>query len=320
MIGDSNTAERIDEYPDPDLRVHAKPFLKWAGGKRKLIPRLKTIYPDELKTRRIANYFEPFLGSGAIFLDIVQNYSVSNAFLSDVNEDLILTYQVVQKDVFKLIDRLMKYESSFLRLNREERNIYFYGLRWKFNSRRPHIDFKNYSERWIVRAAQNIFINKTCFNGLYRVNSKGDFNSAVGDYKNPRICDADNLIRVSNILANADIRVASFQEMADKISAEDFVYFDPPYRPLKSSSFVSYSATKFGDREQIKLSKIFHSLDNLGTKLMLSNSDPASVNPGDDFFDRLYSRFNIRRIPAPRFINSKAECRGCVSEIVVTNY
>lgn len=316
---DSN--EKTDvSLSENNLKIPAKPFLKWAGGKRKLLGKFKEIYPEDLKSKKIKNYFEPFLGSGAVFLDVVQSYDIENTFLCDINEELIMTYKVVQRDVLKLIECLEKYEKSYLKLNKEERSIYFYGLRWKFNTRRAYIDFENYSEKWVTRAAQYIFLNRTCYNGLYRVNSKGEFNCAVGEYKNPTICDAENLLRVSKILSKADIRKASFDIIEEHVVDGSFIYFDPPYRPLKSSSFMAYNPFKFDDTDQIRLSKIFNRLHERGSRLMLSNSDPKSIDPRDDFFDRLYSGFNIRRIPAPRFINSNAEGRGCVNEIVVTNY
>ena len=297
-----------------------KPFLKWAGGKRKLLHKFQGLYPSELKNRKIKNYFEPFLGSGAVFFDIVQNYQVENAYIYDINEELILTYKVVQKDPLKLIQELEKYEKSYLKLNRSERSTYFYGLRWKFNLRRKFMDFENYSEKWIPRAAQIIFLNKTCFNGLFRVNSDGEFNSAAGDYDNPRICDEENLVNVSKILQMAEIRRASFDMIEDEIKHSSFVYFDPPYRPSNASSFTAYSATRFDDAEQIRLSTLYSRLHEKGIHLMLSNSDPKNSDPDDDFFDKLYEGFKIQRIPVPRFINSKADGRGCVSEIIITNY
>ncbi|MEI6422592.1 MAG: Dam family site-specific DNA-(adenine-N6)-methyltransferase [Lentisphaerota bacterium] len=305
----------------PEAPVHIKPFLKWAGGKRRLLPKFQDMYPADLKNRKIKNYFEPFLGSGAVFFDIIQNYDVENSYLYDINEDLILAYQVVQRDPLKLISELEKYESSYLKLNRGERSTYFYGLRWKFNSQRRFIDFENYSERWIRRAAQIIFLNKTCYNGLYRVNSDGDFNTAAGDYDNPKICDAHNLIHASKILLKAEIKKAPFDNLENEIKHNSFVYFDPPYRPIsKSSHFTAYSSNRFDDREQIKLSSLFSKLHERGISMMLSNSDPKNLNPHDDFFDDLYSGFNIHRVPVPRFINSNAEKRGCVSEIIITNY
>ncbi len=304
----------------PEVQDPPKPFLKWAGGKRRLLPKFEELYPHELKNHKIKNYFEPFLGSGAVFFHIAQNYRIDNAYLYDINEELILAYQVVQRDVHKLITELDKYEKSYLKLNRGERSTYYYGLRWKFNRQRHYIDFSTYSDRWIKRAAQIIFLNKTCYNGLYRVNSYGDFNTAAGDYNNPRICDPANLIKVSAYLKMAEIRKSSFDNMEDHVKHNSFVYFDPPYRPISKSSFTAYSAARFDDNEQIKLSNVFSRLHDKGIRLMLSNSDPKNVDPNDDFFDDLYSGFNIHRVPVPRFINSRADRRGCISEIIITNY
>ncbi|HBC89478.1 MAG TPA: modification methylase [Lentisphaeria bacterium] len=305
----------------PENHEVLKPFLKWAGGKRRLLPKFQELYPRELKNHKIKNYFEPFLGSGAVFFHIAQNYKIDNAYLYDINEELIIAYRVVQKDVYKLITELEKYEKSYLKLNRSERSTYYYGLRWKFNRQRHYMDFNTYSEKWIRRAAQLIFLNKTCYNGLYRVNSYGDFNTAAGDYNNPKICDPENLIKVSRYLQMAEIKKSSFDLLENHVKHNSFVYFDPPYRPLsKSSCFTAYSSARFDDTEQIRLSNVFNRLHDKGIRLMLSNSDPKNSDPDDDFFDDLYSGFNIHRVPVPRFINSNAEKRGCVSEIIITNY
>jgi DNA adenine methylase len=183
------------------------------------------------------------------------------------------------------------------------------------------LSFENHRDKRLKRAAQMIFLNRTCFNGLYRVNSGGEFNTPAGKYKNPSICNEANLLNASRALRVAEIRKAEFREILKDIKPGSFIYFDPPYRPIsKTANFSSYSRVTFGDKDQVELARIFKKLDTPGTKLMLSNSDPKNINPGDNFFDELYSEYHISRIPARRQINSIASRRGTISEIVVTNY
>jgi len=299
----------------------AKPFLKWAGGKGQLLETFSTYYPVELKKGKVENYYEPFLGGGAVFFDIAQKFDIKSAFLYDVNEELILVYRVIQKDVFKLIDILLKHKKKYKKLSVEKQNEYFYQIRQQFNSQRNKIDHQRYSENWIARAAQIIFLNKTCFNGLFRFNSRGEFNTPVGKYKNPKIVDEENLAAVSNVLSIAEIKTAGFADLEKDIKKNAFVYYDPPYRPLnKTSAFTAYSKNEFGDIQQRELARLFERMNKLGVLEMLSNSDPKNQNPGDNFFDELYSRFHISRVPAKRMINSVASKRNAINEIIVTNY
>jgi DNA adenine methylase len=191
----------------------AKPFLKWAGGKGQLLQKFQELYPQELKNKKIKNYYEPFLGSGAVFFDIAQNFEIENAYLYDINDELILTYKVIQQDVSKLIDFLHRYQRTYLKLDKKQRDEYFYEQRINYNLQRFNLDYIKHSEAWIPRAAQLIFLNRTCFNGLYRVNSKGEFNTPVGDYDNPTICDEYNLLTVSKILELATIKKADFTQV-----------------------------------------------------------------------------------------------------------
>jgi DNA adenine methylase len=305
----------------PKLNFSAKPFLKWAGGKGQLLKAFQNFYPKELKEEQIKNYYEPFIGGGAVFFDIAQQYNIQSAFLYDVNEELILTYQVIQKDVNKLIDCLQAYKKKYEKLNEQAQSAFYYETRVKFNQDQHKINYTRYSEKWIPRAAQIIFMNKTCFNGLFRFNSKGEFNVPMGRYKNPKILDEQNLIQTSKLLEIATIKKADFSEVENDIIGNSFVYFDPPYRPIsKTSSFTSYSKNKFEDTEQIKLAELFQRLHNKGFKQMLSNSDPKNINPDDNFFDNIYTNFQIYRIPARRMINSNASKRNAINEIIVTNY
>jgi len=299
----------------------AKPFLKWAGGKNQLLSVIKRLYPQELKEKKIKYYYEPFVGGGAVFFDIAQNYEIDSAFLYDINEELILAYHVIQKDVNNLIEFLERYSKQFINLNKEKREKYFYDFRHNFNLQRFNIDYKKYSENWIPRAAQIIFLNKTCYNGLFRFNSKGEFNSPIGLYENPTILDEANLFNVSKLLEIAEIKKADFKEVKDDIKNGSFVYFDPPYRPLsKTSNFTSYSKYSFRDDEQIQLATLFNELNEKGILQMLSNSDPKNTDPTDNFFDLIYKEYNIIRVPAKRIINSNASKRNHINEIIVTNY
>lgn len=300
---------------------NARPFLKWAGGKSQLLSKFNDLYPNQLKNNEIKHYYEPFLGSGAVFFDVVQKYNIQSAYLYDINDELIITYKVIQKNVENLIDILFNIQSNYLKLDKEKRKEFFYSQREKYNQNRLIFDYYKYSESWFYRAAQLIFLNKTCFNGLYRVNSKGEFNSPAGDYKNPTICDNENLLSVNKVLSIAEIKKSDFKNISDDFKNNSFVYFDPPYRPLsKTANFKSYSKHNFSDNEQISLSNKFKELDFKGAKIMLSNSDPKNINPDDNFFDDLYKKYHIQRIPAKRMINSDASKRGKINEIIVTNY
>lgn len=304
-----------------EYRLGAKPFLKWVGGKRQLLEQFEELYPTKLKLKKIKNYYEPFVGGGAVFFDVAQKYEIENAFLYDINEELILTYKVIQKDVNKLIEFLYKYDLFYKKLNEKKQKEYYYEIRENFNLQRFNIDYNKYSENWIPRAAQTIFLNRTCFNGLFRFNSKGGFNSPMGRYKNPKILDEQNLLSVSKLFEIATIRKADFKEVRNDIKNNSFVYFDPPYRPIsETASFTSYSKFNFQDDEQLQLASLFYDLNEQGHYLMLSNSDPKNTNPEDDFFETIYANFNIQRVDAKRSINSDPNKRNSIKEIVVTNY
>ena len=306
---------------EPATCTLAKPFLKWAGGKGQLINVFRDFYPDDLKNGKITRYYEPFIGGGAVFFDVAQQYNIQSAFLYDINEDLILTYRVIQQDVFKLTETLDLFQRNYEKLDDKAQSEFFYKTRDDFNRNLLKINYSIYNDEWILRAAQIIFMNKTCFNGLFRLNQKGEFNVPAGRYKNPKILDEQNLIKVSKLLSNADIKNERFTAVEADIADDSFVYFDPPYRPIsKTSDFTSYSKFKFEDAEQIQLGDLFNRLDQKGIKQMLSNSDPKNHDPNDNFFDEIYKEFNISRVPARRMINSNATKRFAINEIIVTNY
>jgi DNA adenine methylase len=303
-----------------DLSV-AKPFLKWAGGKTQLLEQFTRYFPTELKNGTLKKYYEPFLGGGAVFFFIAQNYPIEKAYISDVNEDLVLTFSVVQKNVFELIDELTSLKFEYLNRDEHIREKYFYEIRELFNSERVKIDFNKYSTDWIPRAAKLIFLNKTCFNGLFRLNRKGEFNVPFGRYKNPGILDKENLVSASRVLQIAEIFLTDFENIKNKINDDFFIYFDPPYRPISiTSSFTSYSKYDFTDDDQKRLAQFYRELGVNGNKLMLSNSDPKNENPSDHFFEILYNKFKIIRVQANRMINCNGDKRGKINELLILNY
>jgi DNA adenine methylase len=304
-----------------ETSLNVKPFLKWAGGKGQLLEQIGNFLPPEFGNGSIARYIEPFVGSGAVFFDIARSYNISELIIIDINQELILAYKTIQENVENLIVFLSEIQNKYLSLDDENRKKYYYHAREDYNITRKQIDFENYSQEWIARTAQMIFLNRTCFNGLFRVNSKGDFNVPMGKYKNPLICNPENLRAVSTILQKTQIYCGDFTKCERWVNSQTFVYFDPPYRPIsKTSSFTSYSQYNFNDLEQLRLRDFFYLLHSKGAKLMLSNSDPKNEDPNDNFFEDTYSRYRIERIKASRNINSNAQKRGQINEIIILNY
>jgi DNA adenine methylase len=304
------------------MRTRVKPFLKWAGGKRQLIGQLERHFPPELKDSEIKRYVEPFIGGGALFFHIAQTYNVDEFFISDINAQLILAYQVVQKEVETLIGFLDELKNKYMEGKAEEREELFYKIRAEFNASGEDVDLTVIEANSIKRTAQFIFLNRTCFNGLYRVNSSGGFNVPFGRYKKPKLCDKKNLRAVSTLIQDVEIKPGDFTLCRKFVDANTFVYFDPPYRPIsKTSSFTSYSKAGFNDDDQAKLADFYRALHQKGAKLMLSNSDPKSSEPTDDFFDDLYQGFTIqRKVQSKRMINRNGNGRGDVTELLVMNY
>lgn len=300
-------------------KIKAKPFLKWAGGKGQLIRQFQEYYPRDLYLKRMDKYIEPFIGGGAIFFDIMQNYKINSAYISDINKDLILTYIVIQHNPERLCDYLEQYQKNYDKTEQEYRTNLYLSIRNHFNTQRFEINYKHISDNWIPRAAQLIFLNKTCFNGLYRLNSKGEFNVPFGKYPNPKILDSNNIIAVSKILQNVEIRNANYSECFNEITSNSYVYFDPPYKPIsKTSSFTTYTGTEFTDKEQIELANFYRKLDiEKNAKLMLSNSDPKNENPEDNFFEIVYKNYNLHKVHASRAINCNGEKRGKIKELVL---
>ena len=269
------------------LDAPAAPFLKWAGGKSQLLSQLSPLLPRGLSGR----YHEPFVGGGAMFFAL----SPRRAVLSDLNPDLVTCYQVIRTQVEALIDALGEhvYEKD-----------HYYAVRSQDAADLPPV----------ARAARFIFLNRTCFNGLHRVNRKGQFNVPFGRHTNPTICDATNLRRVSAALAHTEIHCRGFKQVLDNAQAGDFVYFDPPYQPISAtSSFTAYTSSAFGPAQQAELAEVFRALDARGCKVMLSNSNAQ-------FIRALYQDFDVREVLATRAINRDASRRGPIAELVVRNY
>lgn len=295
----------------------AGPFLKWAGGKSQLLPVINQHYPQELLNGDIQTYVEPFAGGGAVFFDIQNRFRPTKSILIDTNPDLVLTYQIIQDDVTSLIHALDDMEKTYHGSAPDEQQAMFYRVRDEFNA--PH-HAKVGTAEGVKRATQNIFLNRTCFNGLFRVNSKGKFNVPFGQHKKPTILFRKKLLNVSKALANAEIRHGDFTQTAKLACPKTFIYYDPPYRPISSTShFKAYSKETFNDDSQRQLASLFRQLNAEGVKQMLSNSDPTNYGP-DSFFDDLYQGFTITRVDATRFINAKGTGRGTVRELLIKNY
>lgn len=287
-----------------------KPFVKWAGGKSQLLNEIRTKYPQ-----KIERYCEPFVGGGAVLLDILANFSPVEVMINDINSALVNTYRQVQNNIEPLISRLEVMQTEFWAADSEKRKTIYSQKRELFN------DLVNDNEDSLEKAALFIFLNKTCFNGLYRVNRKGQFNVPIGSYKMPPICDAENLRYVSKLLQNVKIKCGDYKDCADFIDGNTFVYIDPPYRPLtETASFTSYNENEFGDQQQIELGRFIDEITEKGAKVVASNSDPQNTDVNDNFFDDLYARYSIYRVSAKRMINSNGSSRGEISELLICNY
>lgn len=305
-----------------DNNLGAKPFLKWAGGKSQLLTTIENSFPKKIrKSRKIDKYFEVFVGGGALYFHLMNNYEIEESYLYDINPELILTYNVIKNNPKELIKLLSELQENYVPLEEDERKEYYLNIRSKFNEDLKEFDFDNYSDAHVVRASQIIFMNKTCFNGLFRLNKKGEFNVPHGRYKNPLICDKKNIMAVSKTLKHTQVICGNYYDSEELIDENSLVYLDPPYRPLsKQSNFTTYAGFEFIDDDQIELGNFYKRISDKGAKAILSNSDPKNVDVNDNFFDDLYKDFKIDRVQAKRSINSNAKKRGLINEILVTNY
>lgn len=290
----------------------ATPFLKWAGGKTQLLNDIEKEFP--YNKNDVFSYVEPFVGGGAVLFWVLNNFpNLKSIVINDINEDLINIYKTIKSNVIDLIFILRKYEIEYHSLsnNLEYKKEFYYEKRELFNSKKSD---------QITQSALFIFLNKTCFNGLYRVNKDNKFNVPIGSYKKPMICDEENLIAVSNALKKVKILSGDFEQTLDFASKYSLFYLDPPYKPLsETSSFTAYSKNEFNDDEQKRLKLFCDKLDSLGCKWILSNSDVKGMNPNDNFFDNLYSNYKINRVMAKRSINVKSNKRGKLTELLITN-
>ena len=288
-----------------------KPFIKWAGGKSQLLNEIRAKYPET-----IDKYCEPFVGGGAVLFDVLANCHPKEVLINDINAELVNAYLQINNNVDELIAMLSEMQEVFCAKNDADREAMYLSKRLRFND----IKLNGNEQISLEKAALFIFLNKTCFNGLYRVNGKGLFNVPMGSYKNPHICDAENLRLISGLLKNVQIRCGDYSECADFIDERTFVYIDPPYRPLTSTaSFTSYAQYGFGDKQQIELCKFVDEISAKGARVVASNSDPKNSDESDNFFDDLYSGYTIMRVSAKRMINSKASGRGNINELLICN-
>ena len=297
------------------MSIEAKPFLKWAGGKGQLLSQLSEHLPERI-SKEPFTYIEPFVGGGAMLFYMLQHFNnIRKTVINDVNEDLILTYRIIKDDVETLIANLDKIEKKYLAItDQDKRSQLFYEVREKYNQ---HIGDS------IERASQLLFLNKTCFNGLFRVNKKGYFNVPFGKYANPTICNAKQLRADSQLLQSAQVEIClgDYAQTLEHIEGLTFVYLDPPYRPLDAtSSFTAYAKGDFNDDDQRALAAFCHQLSEKECLWMESNADCSAKNPEDTFFEDLYKEYRIERVYASRFINANPEKRGKLTELVIRNY
>ena len=293
----------------------AKPFIVWAGGKTGLLEQFKSLYPRELKAGEITTYIEPFLGGGAVLIELLQNYNFKNVYAFDINIDLINCYKVIKNNVEELIEKLKTKQIEYSLLNQEEQKKYFFEIREEYNSYRITAE-----ETSTKRAVEFILLNKLCFSGLYRVNRKGEFNNSFNSAKSIKIDEA-NFRHLSQLFQNVTFIAGDYAESEKYIDQNTFIYFDPPYRPLaKTTGFTKYTKDGFNDNEQIRLCEYYKRLDNKKIKLMLSNSDPKTDDITDNFFEELYKDFYINKVNSQRRISRNTENRGKITELVITNY
>lgn len=292
-----------------------KPFIKWAGGKSQLLSDIRSKYPAELG-KSVNKYCEPFVGGGAVLFDILSSCAVSEVLINDINKELINAYSNIKETPNQLISDLTAIQDEFWALDTVRRKEYYYNIRERFNFLKVSNDNSVNPEKAVLF----IFLNKTCFNGLYRVNKKGLFNVPVGAYKKPLICDTDNLKNISKLLQNVTIKCGDYKDCLSFADENSFYYIDPPYRPLtQTANFTSYAEGDFADNEQIELGQFIDKLTAKGTKVIASNSDPKNSDADDNFFDELYGKYSISRVSAKRMINSKSANRGIISELIISN-
>lgn len=289
----------------------AKPFIKWVGGKGQLLEEIRKKYPTHIE-----KYCEPFVGGGAVLFDVLNKFKPKEVLINDINKELINVYSQIKNNCNILIDKLSEMNMLYKSKDMERNKDFFYKVRKRYNE----IKVKGMRSENIEKAILFIFLNKTCFNGLYRVNSKGLFNVPYNNAKNPLLCDKKNLLACSALLQNVEMTSYDYRRCKSFIDNKTFVYIDPPYRPItKTARFTSYSENGFSDKKQLELHTFISEIVSEGATVLLSNSDPKNINKNDNFFDDLYSNFEIKRVKASRMINSNSKKRGDVNELLISN-
>ena len=306
------TDARKNNGAKPTEKSH--PFVKWAGGKTQLLDILKSNLPSGVGST-ITKYAEPFVGGGAFLFSVLEEYNFEEIYISDNNKELMNVYIVIKNNCNELLNILNNLQNEYNGLSLELQEQFYYEKREEFNT----VELNEKTS--VQKASLFIFLNKSCFNGLYRVNKKGKYNVPFGKHKSVSICDRENLTKISDMLQNVTIKACDYQDVINFADSSTLVYFDPPYRPLNvTSGFTSYTEDDFSDKNQIELAEFYKVLSNKGVKVMLSNSDPKNTNENDNFFDDLYADFNILRVEASRMINSKGTSRGKIKELLIKNY
>lgn len=293
--------------------ITPRPFVKWAGGKGQLLQQLESFFPEDLDHQQSVTYIEPFVGGGAmLFHMLTRHQNIRRVVINDINKDLIRCYQLVKESPQTLIELLRPFEQRYYALNEDERRQYFYEVRNEYNNSDLTAD---------QRAACFIFLNHTCFNGLYRENASGGFNVPFGGYKKPKICNEDVIRADHKVLSKVDIICGDYKNILTHLSkGYNFIYFDPPYRPLMgSSNFNQYSKSGFGDPEQVELKAFCDRLTGRGCHMMLSNSDSTNED-GASYFETLYNGYTFNRLLAQRSISADGQKRKKQSEVLITNY
>lgn len=297
------------------LKTAPKPFLKWAGGKAQLIPDILALLEARSSGWREFTYIEPFVGAGAILFAVLDRFpNLSKVVINDVNPVLVNAYEILKSDPENLIAQLEGIQEEYYGLkDLESQKNFFFETRDRFNALAP-------SDK-LPKTVLFLFLNKTCFNGLYRVNRQGLFNVPFGKYKKPSICNRENLIAVHQSLQKVEILQGDFSQTFDRAEGNTIFYFDPPYKPIKeTSAFTAYVKESFDDGEQIRLKAFCDRVNESGHSFIVSNSDVTNFDPSDRFFDDLYQNYIIQRVKARRNINSKADERGEISELLISNF
>lgn len=291
----------------------AKPFIKWVGGKTQLLSQIQSFIPQNVANITNLTYVEPFVGGGSMLFYMLEKFpNITTAVINDINPKLTNLYQIIKQTPAQLIEKLAEFDNNYLKLDIQAQEEFFYTNRQKFNSD---------NNTPLDEAALFIFLNKTCFNGLYRVNKSGAFNVPFGKYKKPLICDSSTILRDSELLQKVTILTGDFAQTLSYASSNTLFYLDPPYKPIsQTASFTSYSADQFSDNEQIRLKQFCDQISQQQAYILISNSDPSQTDPANNFFSKLYSKYHIHKVKASRAINCQADKRGKLSELLILNY